>query len=130
VNSHGQGLQQSSFLHADVIRQLEAKVGGVFVVPGQVSIVRRCGTKDHVGAQVVSTLLAVIAVAAGHSRLNGHAVAHLEGGHFLAQLGHHAGCLVANDHRLGQHKVPDASVGKVVHVGSADAHAVHGQKNL
>jgi len=113
-----------------VVRQLEAEVGGVFVVPRQVAIVGGRGAEDHSRAKVVLAQLAMIAVAAGNSRLNGHPVANLQGGHLLAQLGHHSSCFVANDHRLGQHKVADASVGQIVNIRSADADTIHRQENL
>ncbi|KAI8045932.1 hypothetical protein M5D96_002123 [Drosophila gunungcola] len=102
----------------------------MLVVPGQVSIVGRRGAEDHVGTQVVLALLAVIAVATGHTRFDGNTVAHLQVGHILAQLGHQSSGFVANDHRLGQHKVPDAPVSQIVNVRAADSHTIHRQEYL
>ena len=40
---------------------LEAEVGSVHVVPGQVAVYRRSGQKLHIGAQVVPAALAEVA---------------------------------------------------------------------
>lgn len=72
----------------------------------------------------------MVALTAGYARFDGHAVADLQCGHLLAQLSHHAGGLVANNHGLSEHKVANASVCKVVYIRAANANTIHGQENL
>jgi len=100
--AHRQRFEQGALLHADVVRQLEAKVRRMLVESGEVAVVGRRGAEDHLGTKVVLALLAVGAVAAGYSGLDGHTIANLQGGHLLAQLRNHASGFMANNHWLGR----------------------------
>lgn len=58
----------------------------MLVVARQVAVARRRSAEDDVGAQVVATGLAELAVAARHARLDGHAVAYHQVLDFSAAL--------------------------------------------
>lgn len=58
----------------------------MLVVSRQVAVHGWCGTEYHVRAEVVAARLTELAVAAGHARLDGHAVPHLQVLHFSSDL--------------------------------------------
>lgn len=53
---------------------LVTEVGTVLVVLAQISIVRRCGTEEDGGRQVITSVFEELVHLTGHTRLNGHSV--------------------------------------------------------
>ena len=72
-------LEERALVQGDALGQTEAEVGGVGHVARR-SHQRWRGKEAHVGAEIVADGLARPARAAGHSRLDGHTVAHRQVG--------------------------------------------------
>lgn len=116
VHAHGEGLDQRALLQGHVVGQLVAEVLGGGPEAGQGAVDGGRGGELHLGAEVVPAGQAAGAAAARVARLDGDAVADLEGGDGVADLGDDAGGLVAQDHGLGQGELADAAMLPVVDV--------------
>lgn len=116
VHADGEGLDEGALLQGHVVGQLVAEVLRGGPEAGQGAVDGRGGGELHLGAEVVLAGQAAGAAAAGVARLDGDAVADLEGGDGVADLGDDAGGLVAQDHGLGQGELADAAMLPVVHV--------------
>lgn len=116
VHAHGEGLDQRALLQGHVVGQLIAEVLGRRPEAGQGAVDGGSGGELHLGAEVVPARQAAGAPAAGVPGLDGDAVADLEGGDGVTDLGDDAGGLVAQDHGLCQGELADAAMLPVVDV--------------
>ncbi len=69
VESHCQRLDQRAFHGTHIIRQLEAQIRLVRHILLKYPVHRRCREEDHIRAQVITSRLTELAVAAGLARL-------------------------------------------------------------
>lgn len=130
VHADGEGLDQGALLQGHVVGQLVAEVLGGGPEAGQGAVDGGRGGELHLGAEVVLARQAAGAAAAWITRLDGDAVADLEGGHGVADLSDDAGGLVAQDHGLGQGELADAAMLPVVDVRAADAGVCDGDEDV
>ncbi len=81
--------------------------------------------KSNVGADVVATAAAELAVVAVEGRFQGGAVTGGPSGDTRAGLYHGAGGFVTQHHGVGAGRVADGAFGIGVQIGPADAHGIH-----
>ena len=121
-DTDGQRLEQAGGVVTDGVGNGVDERGGHGHELTEGSVVRRRGEEANVRAQVVATGETLHAVAAGHARLDGHSLAHLERRHLAPDGGDHPAGLVAQDQGCVHDVRPDPPVLVVVDVGAAYAH--------
>ena len=130
VHANAQRLAEGALLVRPRRRQLVAPVGRVIDEGAQRAMVRRRRSEHDVRVEVVPALASLRALPAGHARLQRDACADAQRQHAAAELHDLAAAFVAEHHRRGDHKVADFASLEVVHVGAADADALHGNAHV
>ena len=122
VEANGQRLDEGTLQGGDILRQLEAQVRLMGHVLLEHAVHGRRCKEHHIGAEVIPTGSAELAVSAGLAGLQCHTVAHLQVFHVLPNLHHNAAGLMAQDKGRLHDEIADGAGFIVVHIAAADTH--------
>lgn len=130
MDAHRQRLQQCALFHGNMVRQLEAEICCMFVVAGQISIVGRCGTENHIIAEIIFSLLAKITTKTRLAWLDCDTITRNQILYILSNLGNDASTFVSDNHGLLQNEVSNSTMRQIMDIRSTNANTVHGNQNL
>jgi hypothetical protein len=116
-----------------VVRELEAKVSWMGVISGDIPAVRRGGAEHLIGAKVITTHFAKVALTATHTRLDGNAVTRLQILNLGSNLHDRSRSLMAHNQRLyhREQAIPsETPLDPESNIGAADSNGAHSEEDL